>query len=69
MRYKWVSCAATVHPAVARERHLVIPGAVTTVCGCTASDAKVWRKNETKPPCGTCERKGQEAELMKGNTD
>lgn len=68
-RFRWVACAADVNQVVSRERHLVIPGAVTTVCGCTASDPKVWRGNLTKPRCKTCARNEQEEELRKGNHD
>jgi len=62
--YRWVSCAKDVNWTVARERHLLGNGAITTVCGATGMGETVWRGNKTKPQCKECtevaEKKGLE---------
>lgn len=53
---RWVSCSQEASYAASRHRHLAKPGALTTVCGASASHASVWRGNTTKPQCPTCLR-------------
>lgn len=53
---RWVSCSREMSESAARYRHLIEPGALTTVCGHTASHPEVWRGNSTKPLCPACLR-------------
>jgi hypothetical protein len=61
--YRWVACGRDTSWAASTQRHLIIPGHITTVCGHTASVPDVWRGNSTKPPCPTCERVAEGREV------
>lgn len=53
---RWVSCSLEMGTQVAKERHLVVPGHLTTLCGHSASHADIWRGNSAKPECETCRK-------------
>lgn len=50
----WASCSITEFGHVGMVRHIIRPGALTTVCGASASHPDVWRRNRAKPRCGEC---------------
>lgn len=52
---RWVACAAREFGPVGETRHLAAPGALTTVCGASASHSDIWRGNTRKPKCRECE--------------
>lgn len=51
---RWVACSATEFGHVGETRHIARPGALTTVCGCTATTPDIWRGNTRKPRCAQC---------------
>jgi hypothetical protein len=51
---KWVACSKDASWSASQERHLIFPGQLTTLCGCTASIPEVWRGNSLKPNCNEC---------------
>lgn len=53
---RWVACSKDASWSASRERHLITPGALTTLCGNSATHPEVWRGNTTKPPCRACEK-------------
>lgn len=53
---RWVSCSAREYGHVGNTRHLVAPGALTTVCGASASHPDIWRADRRKPQCTECAR-------------
>lgn len=53
----WVSCDRYADHTTWRHQHLVEPGQLTTVCGCTASTPEVWERTSTtrrRPKCPRC---------------
>ncbi|KQP63031.1 hypothetical protein [Nocardioides sp. Leaf285] len=54
---RWVSCSAREFgDHVGSTRHIARPGALTTVCGCTATYPEIWRADSRKPYCPSCVR-------------
>lgn len=56
VKTRWVSCARDINVNVSTKRHLISrgDGVLTTLCGCTASDANVWEDNARKAKCESC---------------
>ena len=55
--YRWVACSIREFDSSGLRRHLATPGALTTVCGYSASHPEVWRANTTKPKCPECAKR------------
>lgn len=51
---RWAACSATEFGHLGERRHIVARGALTTVCGATATHSQIWRANSTKPVCPNC---------------
>ena len=56
MQLQWVACPKNASLTASRNRHLIVPGQLTTLCGCTASHADVWKRNRNKSDCTYCEQ-------------
>lgn len=50
----WAACSEREFGPIGAQRHLVRKGAMTTVCGATATHPDIWRGNSTKPCCSEC---------------
>jgi hypothetical protein len=57
----WASCSIREFGPVGEQRHLVIKGQLTTVCGHTASHPEIWRRDTRKPKCKVCTKKEKQA--------
>lgn len=67
--YRWMSCSKDADWATSQYRHLIIPGRLTTVCGCTASHADVWRTSTTKMNCLECSKSEKGKAIIKWQTE
>lgn len=56
MQLSWVSCTKKESVTASQAKHLIAPGGVTTLCGCTATTRDVWKANRNKPDCEHCNR-------------
>lgn len=53
---RWVACSEREFGPSGSLRHLARPGALSTLCGFSATYPEIWRGNTTKPKCAACER-------------
>ena len=52
--YRWAACSVREFGPVGEKRHLVREGALTTVCGHSATHSDIWCADKRKPKCATC---------------
>jgi len=50
----WVTCTRSLSHAVSRHAHAATLGALTTLCGASASTPDVWHVERRKPKCTEC---------------
>lgn len=55
MKLKWVSASEKEFGDVGKNRHLIVPGSITALCGASVPTADVWQGSTKKTRCKDCQ--------------